>query len=482
MTMGKTAGARPITCDLCIIGAGSAGLSLAAGAAQMGASVVLIERGTMGGDCLNTGCVPSKSLIAAARAAHVAQEAGHFGIRYAPPAVDFRAVHAHVHGVIARIAPHDSVERFTELGVRVLRAEAAFSGPNEVVAGDARIVARRYVIASGSRAALPPIDGLAEAGPLTNDTLFALQELPRHLLVIGGGPVGLEMAQAFRRLGSAVSVVERATILPRDEPEAVEIIRSVLRREAIEFVENTAVTRVRRAADGVHVDIASGGITRTLSGSHLLVAAGRRAETAGLGLAAAGVTVGPRGITVDRRLRTSNRRIYAIGDVAGGPQFTHVAGYHAGIVLRGAVLGLPARVDYAALPWVTYLDPEVAHVGLTEAEARAAHGPVSVLLDSFATNDRAQAERRTEGLIKIVLGRRGRILGATIVAPHSGEMIGLWGLAIANRLPVSAVARMIAPYPTFSELSKRVAAGRFTPVLFGKRVRAVVRLVQRWLP
>ncbi len=473
---------RPIDCDVCVIGGGSAGLSVAAGAAQMGTNVVLIERGAMGGDCLNTGCVPSKSLIAAARVAHAAQIGKCMGIDFPNPGIDFARVHHHVHSVIAAIAPHDSVERFESLGIQVVREHATFSGRGEVVAGKHYFRARRFVIATGSRAALPPVKGLAEAEPLTNETIFELTERPEHLIIVGGGPIGLEMAQAFRRLGAAVTVIERLTILPRDEPEAAALAREVLVSDGVALHENAGISEVRRDGATVTVNFVVAGDKMSVSGSHILVAAGRIPNTDGMGLAKAGIRFGANGIEVDARLRTSNRRIFAIGDVAGGPQFTHIAAYHAGVVVRNALFGLPAKVDYRALPWVTYLDPEIAHVGLTEGEAGGKHRHVQTLLESFDGNDRAQAERRTGGFIKLILGRRGKVLGATIVGPHAGELIGVWGLVISRGLPLSAVAGMIVPYPTLSEISKRAASAYFTHQLFGSRVRWLVQLLQKWLP
>ena len=468
--------------DLCVIGAGSGGLSVAAGAAQMGASVVLVEKHLMGGDCLNTGCVPSKALLAAAHAADAVRHSGRFGVNGHEPVVDFAAVHRHVHGVIAVIAPHDSVARFEGLGVTVIKAAAHFTGPAEVEAGGVRIRARRFVVATGSSAALPPIPGLLDVPHLTNESIFDLTALPGHLVVIGGGPIGVEMAQAFRRLGAEVTLLERAAILPKDEPEAVAVIRAALLRDGIALRESARIAAIRRAANGVEVDLEGPDGPIVIHGTHLLIAAGRKPNTAGLGLEAAGIAVTPRGITVDARLRTTNRSVFAIGDVAGGPQFTHIAGYHAGLVIRNALFGLPAKVDYAALPWVTYADPELAHVGLTEAEAREAGHDVTLLTQDLGGNDRAQAERATEGLIKVVLGKRGRILGATIVAPRAGEMIGLWGLAIQKRLKIGAIAASLAPYPTMSEISKRAAGGFYTPSLFGPRTRRLVGLIQRFLP
>jgi pyruvate/2-oxoglutarate dehydrogenase complex dihydrolipoamide dehydrogenase (E3) component len=469
--------------DLCIIGAGSGGLSVAAGAVQMGASVVLIEKGEMGGDCLNTGCVPSKALIAAAHAAHAMRDGKRFGVHAAEPSVHFGEVRAHVHGVIAAIAPHDSVKRFEGLGVHVIKAAARFVDAKTVEAGGERIKARRFVIATGSRPAVPPVPGLAEAGYLTNETLFELRERPDHLIVIGGGPIGIEMAQAFRRLGARVTLIEKFGILAKDEPEAVDVVRASLLRDGVELVEKVGIGEVRRDGEAITVFLDNDSkVGRSVTGSHVLVAAGRQPNIEHLGLDLAGVAFTPKGITVDARMRTRNRKVFAIGDVAGGPLFTHAAGYHAGIVIRNALFGMPATVDYAALPWVTYSDPELAHAGLTEADARKAGHDVQVLGWSFDMNDRAQAERATEGLAKIVLGPKGRILGATITGPRAGELIGAWGLAISAKLKIGAVASAMLPYPTLSEISKRAAGSYYTPKLFSPLTRRIVGFVQRILP
>jgi pyruvate/2-oxoglutarate dehydrogenase complex dihydrolipoamide dehydrogenase (E3) component len=469
--------------DLCIIGAGSGGLSVAAGAVQMGASVVLIEKGAMGGDCLNTGCVPSKALIAAAHIAHAAASGKQFGVHVAPPRIDFQQVHDHVHGVIGAIAPHDSVERFEGLGVHVIQGAARFTGPTMVEANGQRITARRFVVATGSRAAVPPIPGLADGGFLTNESIFELTERPAHLIVMGGGPIGLEMAQSFRRLGAAVTVIEKFSILAKDEPEAVAVVRKQLIAEGVTLLEGTGVMSVAKSQAGVDVVLERGGaMEQTITGSHLLVAAGRRPNIESLNLEAAGIASTPKGITVDARLRTSNTSVFAIGDVAGGPQFTHIAGYHAGIVIRNALFGLPAKVNYDALPWVTYADPELAHTGLTEADARKAGHTVQVLSWSFEINDRAQAERQTEGLAKIILGAKGSILGATIVGPRAGELIGTWALAISQKLRIGAIASAVLPYPTLSEISKRAAGSYYTPKLFGAGTRRLVGFIQRFLP
>ena len=467
-----------LTPDICVIGAGTAGLVTAAGASQLGASTVLIEANRMGGDCLNTGCVPSKALLAAAHAATAYRRAAAFGLTQAPPRVDFAKVMAHVHGVIAAVAPNDSQARFEGLEVRVVRSRARFTGSQEVATGDLRIRARRFVIATGSAPAVPPVPGLAGLPYLTNETVFDLESLPEHLLVMGGGPVGCELAQAFRRLGAQVSLVEMASLLPKDDPEIVAPLRRALLKDGVELYEGHKVLAAEAGDGGIALTIEAAAGQRRLAGSHLLVAAGRQPRVADLGLEAAGIVHSPKGIEVDGRLRTTNRRVFAIGDVVGGPQFTHLAAYHAGIVIRNALFRLPSKADLSALPWVTYTDPEVAHVGLSEAAARAL-GPIRLLRWPLAENDRAQAEHLEHGAIKLVVTPGGRILGADIVAPGAGEMIHLWTLAVKERLKLGAVAGMIAPYPTLAEISKRAAPNFFIPKLFNDRSRRLVRLLTR---
>jgi len=478
--MGAPIVSRIVEADLCVIGAGSGGLSVAAGAAQMGARTVLIEKGAMGGDCLNTGCVPSKSLLAAAHAAHTVRTSGRFGVNGHEPDIDFARVHDHVHGVIASIAPHDSVERFEGLGVTVLQGAASFTGEREVAIDDGTTVrAKRFVVATGSSALVPPIAGIDGVPYLTNETVFDLTERPDHLIVIGAGPIGMEMAQAFRRLGADVTVLEAAVMMPKDDPDLVDVVRHRVTGEGVALHEGAAVQSVARDGNGIVVTWSKGGTAATAAGSHLLVAAGRRANVHGLNLDAAGIRYSDKGIAVDARLRTTNKRVFAIGDVAGGYQFTHVAGYHAGIVLRNALFRLPAKATHDAVPWVTYTDPELAHVGLTAAQAEVRHGTVRVLTEPFAGNDRARAEGETDGLIKVVVGGRGRILGASIVGPRAGELITPWTLAIKRGLKIGALADVIAPYPTLSEISKRAAGSYFTPALFGPRTRRIVGLLQK---
>lgn len=466
-----------LTVDLCVIGAGSGGLTVAAGASQMGASVALVERDRMGGDCLNFGCVPSKALLAAAHLAHDMREAERLGIERHEPRIDFGRVMEHVQGVIQAIAPHDSRERFEGLGVQVVKAEARFADRNTLEAGSETIRARRFVIATGSSPLVPKIEGLDRVPYFTNETLFDNEHKPAHLIVLGGGPVGLEMAQAHRRLGSTVTVIEQQAILPKDDPELANVVRAQLLRDGIVLLEGAELARVERSPGGLAAQVKRQGTTMTVTGSHLLVAAGRRPNIEGLNLEAAGVSAGPRGIETDRRLRTSNRRIYAIGDVNGRFPFTHAAGYHGGIVLRNALFRLPAKVDDRAMPWVTYTDPELAQVGMSEAAARAERGQVTVLRWPFHDNDRAQAERKTHGFVKAVVDRGGRILGAAIVGPHAGELLQPWCLAIANGLKIGAMAGVIAPYPTLGEVNKRVAGSYYLPKLFSERTRKIVRFL-----
>ncbi|NIA67815.1 FAD-dependent oxidoreductase [Pelagibius litoralis] len=473
--------AKTIQADICVIGGGSGGLSVAAGASQMGAKVVLLEKGKMGGDCLNYGCVPSKALIAAGHAADTVRHAGKFGVNGHEPEVDFLGVRDHVRGVIAAIAPHDSVERFEELGVTVIEAAGSFTGPGEMIAGDTRIKAKRFVIATGSSAAVPPIPGLDHVPFLTNETVFDLAERPEHLIVIGGGPIGAELAQAQRRLGARVSLLEMFTVLGKDDPDVTAFARKRLVEDGIEIHEGIAIKEIAQDGNGIAVSIEVDGKPQRIVGSHLLVAAGRRANVNGLNLEAAGVTYSAKGIEVDARLRTTNKKIFAIGDVAGGYQFTHMAGYHAGIVIRNVLFKLPAKVDYKAVPWVTFTDPEIAHVGLTEAQAREQFGDkVRALKWSFEENDRAQAERATEGLVKVVVGARGKILGASIAGLHAGELLQPWVLAISQGMKIGAMANLIAPYPTLGEVNKRAAGSYYTPSLFSERTRKIVRFLQRF--
>jgi pyruvate/2-oxoglutarate dehydrogenase complex dihydrolipoamide dehydrogenase (E3) component len=472
--------AEHLTPDICVIGAGSGGLSVAAAAAAFGVSVVMIEKDKLGGECLNAGCVPSKALIAAGNHAHAIAAAPAFGVSASATEVDFGKVHRHVHDVIAAIAPNDSKARFTGLGVHVIKGAARFKDRSTVVVGDGtEIKARRFVIATGSSPALPPIPGLEAAPYLTNETVFDLTVRPQHLVVVGAGPIGLELAQAFHRLGSAVTVLEAAEPLAREDAECARILLDALAREGVEIRSKITIVRVDAVGSKIRVVVRDGESERMLEPSHLLVATGRRANTDDLGLEQAGIRHDRRGISVNSRLRTANRRVYAIGDVAGRGQFTHLANYHAGLVIRNALFRLPVRVNDKLVPRVTFTDPELAHVGLTEAEARSRRA-IRVLRWPYHENDRAQAERLTVGHIKVVTSKRGRILGATIVGAGAGELITAWSLAVAQRLNIRAFVGTIVPYPTLAEIGKRAAITYFTLGLTSNWVRRIIAWLRRF--
>lgn len=460
--------------DLCVIGAGAGGLSVAAGAAQMGARTVLVEAGLMGGDCLNYGCVPSKALIAAAHAAETFRSSAKFGIGAVEPAIDFAGVQKHVRGVIQAIAPLDSQARFEGLGVTVVRAHGRFVDERTVEAGGRTFRAKHFVLATGSRPVLPPIPGLAATPHLTNETIFDLEDRPSHLIVIGAGPIGCELAQAYRRLGSRVTLVEREALLAREDPELSDVVRSQLIAEGVALLEHTEITSVEPMGGGARLLLAKGGAV--LDGDRLLVAAGRRPAISDVGLDAAGVEHSPGGVIVDERMRTSNRRIFAIGDCRKGPQFTHLAGYEAGLVIQNALLRLPAKANHRALPQVTYTDPEIAQVGLTETEAKARYGEARTLRWSFRENDRAQAERRTDGLVKVFVARN-KVVGAAIVGPRAGELIHHWGVAIATGQSLRSLAAVMVAYPNYSEVNKRAASSAYSEALFSPALRRLVKIL-----
>ncbi len=465
--------------DLCVIGAGSGGLSVAAAAAQLGVAVVLIEKHKMGGDCLNYGCVPSKALLAAGKRAHIMRHTKSFGVTPTSPVINPAAVRDHVRGVIAAIEPNDSVERFTGLGVHVIQAAARFMDKRTMVAGDYEIRPRRFVIATGSSPAIPPIPGIDQTPFFTNETIFENARRMEHLVIIGGGPIGLEMAQAHMRLGSRVTVLEALKSFAKDDPELAEPVLRKLREEGIVIREGVRVERLEEIDEGVRAVVSDGGETGVVDGSHMLLATGRKPNVEGLDLEAAGIRFDQHGIKVGKNLKTSNRRSWAIGDVIGGPQFTHIANYHAGIVIRQALFRLPVKAKHDMIPWVTFTDPELAHVGLIEDEARKKHGKINVLRWPYAENDRAQTERATEGFVKVVTTKRGRILGATITGEHAGELIQMWALAIAVGLKIKAMTSFISPYPTLSEINKRAAYTYYLPSLTNPLVRRAIKMLAK---
>lgn len=468
---------RRIACDLCVIGAGPGGLTAASAAAQLGRQVVLIERDAMGGDCLNRGCVPSKALLAAARHAHLIRSAADFGIAPSEPVIDFSRVMAHVHAVMASIEPDDSQERFEALGCTVIRKAARFLDRSTLEAGEFHVKARRFVIATGSSPWLPSLPGLESVPYFTSDNIFDSVALPKRLIVLGAGPMGLELAQAFRRLGSEVIVLEALAPLAGHDPELVRILLDALRREAVEIVSACKVASVREGPLGIAVSVETAGAAREVEGSHLLLAAGRRANVDDLDLEAAGVEFSARGIRVDARLRTTNPRVYAVGDVAGGLQFTHIAAHQAGLVIRNALFRQPVRYDRAKMPSAIFTDPELAQVGLTEAEAAERGLSRKILRWPLSRSDRARIERRPQGLLKVVIGRGGRVIGAGLVGLHAGELILPWARMVAAGEKIGSMAKTVVPYPTLSEESRRVALTNYRGLASNPWVRRVIDMV-----
>lgn len=463
--------------DICIIGGGSGGLSVASGAAQLGLKTVLVEGGIMGGDCLNYGCVPSKAMIAAGNAAHTMRSSTIFGITPHEPDVNFNQVHNHVTDVIAGIAPNDSVERFESFGVKVIEEYGVFESPDSLRAGNITIKAKKFVISTGSSPSIPPIPGLKDVPYITNETLFELTELPQHLIIIGGGPIGLEMAQAHRRLGAKVTVVA-LDFMENDDPELVKYLMDALHDEGIVLKDKVNIKSISHKNDIISVNLDD----EIISGTHLLVATGRKPNIDRLCLDNAGVKYTRGAIQVGANLRTSNKAIFAIGDVTGGMGFTHKAGYDAGIIIRRMAFGMFwAKADYKALPRVTYTSPELAAVGISEKEAKLKfNDKIKILNWSYEENDRARAERVTNGMIKVITSNKGHILGVSIVGKSAGELIAPWCLSMNEGLKIGAMANIISPYPTLGEINKRAASSFYTASLFSDKTKKIVKLLSKF--
>jgi pyruvate/2-oxoglutarate dehydrogenase complex dihydrolipoamide dehydrogenase (E3) component len=462
---------RTLNADIAVIGAGSGGLSVAAGASQLGLKVVLFERGEMGGDCLNYGCVPSKALLAAGARAQAFRTAAKFGVADAAPQIDWGAVKAHIAGVIDMIAPIDSQERFEGLGCTVVREHARFIARDTVGSESVRVKARRIVVAAGGRAATPPIPGLSTF--LTNETIFTTPDFPTHLVIIGAGAIGVEMAQAFRRLGAAVTLLEAATPLAGFDREAVGLVLESLKREGVDVRVGARAASIA----GARVTLADGAV---VDGSHLLVATGRVPNTDGLDLERGGVAYDARGLKIDAYLRSvSNPRVFAVGDIAGREQLTHVAGWHASAFVRTVLFRAATRADAPPIPAAVYTDPELARIGLSEEEAKARYGAkLKVVTSQFHENDRAQAERDTAGFARYLVAPGARIVGATIVGRGAGDLIQMVALAMVGKLSLRALTSVVAPYPTRGEIVKRTASAFYTPVVFGAGARRLVSLLK----
>jgi pyruvate/2-oxoglutarate dehydrogenase complex dihydrolipoamide dehydrogenase (E3) component len=468
--------------DVIVIGGGAGGLVLTAGAAQLGLKVALVEKGDrLGGDCLHHGCVPSKTLIHCAKVASLIRRAPEFGLEVREAPLDFARVTAHVHDVIAEIQKHDDPERFRGYGAEVFFGPARFVSPREVEVNGRRLAGRKFVLASGSRPLVPPVEGLEAIGPLTNEAVFGLKRLPASLLVMGGGPIGMELAQAFARFGARVTVVEMLDrILPSEDPEICAALREALQAEGVAIHTGTRAVRAVAGPTRKVLFCREGERELRFEADEILVAAGRAPNVEGLNLEAAGVAYGPKGVQVDARLRTTAKHIWACGDVAGPYLFTHVAEYQAGIVLRNVAFHLPARVDYRAIPCATFTDPEVARVGLTAGEARQRGIPHEVLRFPFSQVDRALAQGEPRGFAKFVVAR-GRILGASIIGPHAGELIHEAVLAMQARLPFRRISETVHVYPTLAQVNRRAVNTYYGPRLFSPRTRTLVRWIQKVL-
>jgi len=466
--------------NLVVIGGGTAGLVSAVGAAGLGARVALIEKHLMGGDCLNVGCVPSKALLRAARAVAAVRDASAFGVDVPPgTTVDFGRVMERMRRLRADISPHDSARRFSELGVDVFLGAGRFTGPETVEVGGQVLRFAKAVIATGARAAAPPIPGLREVPYLTNETLFSLTELPRRLGIIGAGPIGCEMAQSFARFGSEVFLVESGHgILPREDRDAAEIVRAALEKDGVKLLCCGKDLRVAKVPNGVRLQVRSHDQAYDVQVDQLLVAAGRAPNVEGLGLETVGVKFDRKGVQVNDRLQTTHPRIYACGDICSPYQFTHAADFMARIVIQNALFKGRSKVSSLIIPWATYTSPEIAHVGLYEKDAVAKGIEVDTFTQDLRKVDRAILDGETQGFVRIHV-RKGtdEILGATVVAAHAGDLIGEITLAMKGRLGLKTIGATIHPYPTQAEAIRRTGdlynRTRLTPFVKG--------LMERWL-
>jgi len=461
--------------DIGILGGGAAGLTVASGAAQLGAKTLLVEKeDALGGDCLHFGCVPSKTLIRTAHVYHLMKNASDYGLpEVAAPPVDFKKVSERIRSVIDTIQHHDSEERFCGLGAKVLFGDAKFLDPRTIRMNGTAYSAKNWVIATGSSAAIPPIDGLDKTPFITNREIFSLDRLPKSLIILGGGPIGTEMSQAFSRLGAKVSVVDMADqILSREDKDMVAPLMAVLRDEGVDFHLNVTVVGTKDLGSEKEVTVKDAdGKSYSIKGEALLVALGRKANVEGLGLADIGVDFNQRGIKVDDRLRTNIKHIYGAGDVTGGYQFTHAAGYEGGVVVSNAIFHLPRKTNYTYLPWCTYTDPELASIGMNERRAETAGIKYSVWSEPFESNDRGLAENERVGKVKLILNEKEKPIGVQMLGPHAGELISEWVAIFNGNVKLSTMAGAVHPYPTLGEINKRVVGNVFSPKIFSEKVQ-----------
>ncbi len=466
--------------DIGVIGGGAAGLTVASGASQLGVKTLLIEKEPkLGGDCLHYGCVPSKTLIKTASVYHQMRNASRYGLPDVElPPVDMSQVNARIQAVIDTIQVHDSEERFCGLGVKVDFGEAEFVDEHVVEYGGKRVSAKYWVLATGSEPVPLPIPGLEEVGYLTNRDVFCLKELPTSLIVVGGGPIGCEMAQAFARLGTDVRILQRnCQVLTAEDEDMAEVVQDGLKSEGVKLDLCANTREIRKVSDGVEVVYERDGEIHVIKAEKLLVAAGRTPSVGSLKLENAGVDYDKRGVKTDLRLRTNQKHIFAAGDVLGKYQFTHAAGYEGGIVISNAVFRLPRKVDYTWLPWCTYTEPELASVGMNEKAAKKAGLEYTIWEEDFAGNDRAQAEGKPGGKIKLVLDKKEKPLGVQIVGVHAGELAAEWVAMLNSKTGLSTLASAMHPYPTVSEINKRVAGKVLSSKIFSEKVRKTLGFI-----
>jgi len=442
-----------------VIGGGSGGLLVAAASSSLGAKVALIESNKMGGECLNYGCVPSKSLLRSAHINSYVNNANRYGLNAGNHTVDINSVLNRVNKVVDGISPHDSKERFEEMGVDVYLSKGEFIDANRIAIGDKSITGKNIIIATGSSPAIPPIEGLDKVNYYTNETIFNIEYLPKHLIVLGAGPIGTELSQAFNNLGSKVTMVNRSDALFRkDEPEVKPIMKDIFISEGVEFQMNIKIKSVKEDDEGITLLIEKDGKDIKVKGDALLVALGRKPNTKELGLKKAGVELSDKGhVLTDSYLRTNIKNIYAVGDVTGLYAFTHMAGYQGSIVVQNIIFPVKKKVDYSNVPWVTYTKPEVAHVGHTEKHLTDNKMEYKVYMESLSENDRALAEENTEGFLKIITDKRGIVIGATMISEKAGEQIGLANMAINKKIKITEFMQITFPYPTELEIYKTLA-------------------------
>lgn len=468
-----------LTPDICIIGAGPGGLAAASLAASFGVTVVLVEKHLMGGNSLHYGCIPSKALLTAAKRVHDIRESPKFGIKVSDVVVDHKHIASQLQAAIAAMAPNVTIERYNGLGVNVVKGEARFIDKDTVSVGETEIKARRFIIATGSFPFIPPVPGLDRIPYFTNETIFTNTHRFAHMLVLGGGSNAVELAQAHRRLGSEVTIIEPDRLLSRDDPELRDHLVKVLRSEGIRVLENARLDRVEPFGANIQVVFAIQDKTYSVEGTGLLVAIGRRPAIDRLNLEIAGIKFSETGILVNSGLKTSNAKVYAIGDATGEMPTSHLATHHATIAVKNALFHMPLRVDHGTVPWVTFTDPELAHVGMTEDAARKKYGKLTIARWPYFENDRAQAMHQTSGLLKVIATVNGRILGAGIVGAQAGDVIQMWSLAMQKGLTLKAMATIVSPYPTLSEINKRAAATYMLPRTQEPLLRRMLGLLAR---